>query len=88
MKVLRIGQNLIRNSGAHEFLNVLSVSDAPSTVLEVLDINGTVVDKKFQKRVETELCERFPSLNVVNFSLVDNINTKLEPVEKKAQVKR
>lgn len=87
LKVLRIGQNLIRNSGAHEFLNVLSVSDAPSTVLEVLDINGTVVDKKFQKRVETELCERFPSLNVVNFSLVDNINTKLEPVEKKAQVK-
>ena len=77
LKVLRIGQNLIRSSGAFEFLNVflsesgLSESGMPSTALQMLDINGTIVDRKFKELIETELCERFPSLKVVNFSLVE-----------------
>ena len=79
LKVLRIGQNLIRNTGAFEFVNVfiseggLSESGMPTTVLEILDINGTIVDEKFKELVETELSERFPSVKVVNFSLVERV---------------
>ena len=79
LKILRIGQNLIRNSGAFEFLNVLqskgglSESGMPSTVLEILDINGTIVDKTFKQLTETELSEKFPSLKVVNFSVVEQV---------------
>ena len=75
LKVLRIGQNLIRNSGAFDFLNVLwesglSECGMPSSVLEILDINGTIVDKKFKELIEMEMSKRFPSLKVVNFSVV------------------
>ena len=79
LKVIRIGQNLIRNTGAFEFINVfiseggLSESGMPSTVLEILDINGTIVDQKFKELIETELSERFPSVKVVNFSLVERV---------------
>ena len=79
LKVLRIGQNLIRNTGAFEFVNVfiseggLSESGMPPTVLEILDINGTIVDEKFKELIETELSERFPSVKVVNFSLVERV---------------
>ena len=79
LKVLRIGQNLIRNTGAFEFVNVfiseggLSESGMPTTVLEILDINGTIVDEKFKELVETELSERFPSVKVVNFSLFERV---------------
>ena len=79
LKVLRIGQNLIRNTGAFEFVNVfiseggLSESGMPTTVLEILDINGTIVDEEFKELVETELSERFPSVKVVNFSLVERV---------------
>ena len=80
LKVLRIGQNLIRSTGAFEFVNAfiseggLSESGMPTTVLElILDINGTIVDEKFKELVETELSERFPSVKVVNFSLVERV---------------
>ena len=79
LKVLRMGQNLIRSTGAFEFLNVfiaeggLSESGMPTTVLEILDINGTIVDEKFKEIIETELSERFPSVKVVNFSLVERV---------------
>ncbi|XP_078366460.1 uncharacterized protein LOC144650609 [Oculina patagonica] len=84
LKVLRIGQNLIRNSGAYSFINVLSESKSPSTVLEILDINGTIVDRKFQKLVTTGLPEKFSSLKVVNFSVVDEISNELEPFVEKS----
>ena len=86
LKLLRIGQNLIRNSGAYQFLNGLFVSSSPSTVLEILDINGTIIDKKLKEFIETELCEQFPSLKVVNFSFVHEINNELEYVVENAQV--
>ena len=79
LKVLRIGQNLIRNTGAFEFLNVfvaeggLSESGMPTAVLEILDINGTIVDEKFKELIDKELSERFPSVTVVNFSLVERV---------------
>ena len=79
LKVLRIGQNLIRNTGALEFVNVfiseggLSESGMPTTALEILDINGTIVDEKFKELIETELSERFPSVKVVNYSLVEHV---------------
>ena len=88
LKVLRIGQNLIRNSGAHEFLSILSESSSPSTVLEILDINGTIVDKKFKTLVETELPEKFSSLKVVNFSFVDKISNELEHFVENAQTEK
>ena len=81
LKVLRMGQNLIRNAGAFEFVNVfisegrLSQSGMPTTALEILDINGTIVDEKFKEIIETELSERFPSVKVVNFSLVQHVTT-------------
>ncbi|KAL9978983.1 hypothetical protein ACROYT_G016572 [Oculina patagonica] len=79
LKVLRIGQNFIKNLGAFEFFNVflsesgLSESGMPSTVLEMLDINGTIVDEKFKELIETEVSERYPSLKVVNFSLIERV---------------
>ena len=78
LKVLRIGQNLMRNSGAREFLNILSEIRAPSTVLEILDINGTIVDRKFKELIEKELPAKFGSMKVVNFSFVDEISNELE----------
>ncbi|XP_020602230.1 protein NLRC3-like [Orbicella faveolata] len=84
LKVLRIGQNLIRSTGAFEFLNVfiaeggLSESGMPTTVLEILDINGTIVDEKFKELIETELTERFPSVKVVNFSLIERVSADSE----------
>lgn len=72
LKVLRIGQNLIRNLGAYEFVNVLSESSSPSIVLQMLDINGTIVDRRFKELIETGLPEKLSSLKVVNFSMVDS----------------
>ena len=79
LKILRIGQNLIRSTGAFEFVNAfiseggLSESGMPTTALEILDINGTIVDEKFKELIETELSERFPSVKVINFSLVERV---------------
>ena len=79
LKIFRIGQNLIRSSGALEFINVflsesgLFESGMPSTVLEILDINGTIVDRKFKELIETDLSVRYPSLKVVNFSLFEHV---------------
>ena len=84
LKVLRIGQNLIRNSGAYLFVNVLSENGSPSTALEILDINGTIVDRKLKQLVETELSEKVCSLKVVNFSVVDEIGNELEPYMEKS----
>ena len=84
LKVLRIGQNLIRNSGAYAFINVLSEHGSPSTALEILDINGTIIDKKFKQLIETELPEKFCALKVVNFSVVDEITNELEPFVEKS----
>ena len=72
LKVLRIGQNLIRNLGAYEFLHVLFESSSPSIVLEILDINGTIVDRRFKELVEMGLSEKLCSLKVVNFSMVES----------------
>ena len=88
LKVLRIGQNLIRNSGAYSFINVLSESKSPSTVLEILDINGTIVDKKFKEFVTTGLSEKFCSLKIINFSVVDEISNELEPFVEKSPDER
>jgi len=84
LKVLRIGQNLIRNSGAHAFINVLSESGSPSTALEILDINGTIVDRKFKQLLETELSDKDWSLRVINFSVVNEIGNELEPYMEKS----
>lgn len=84
LKVLRIGQNLIRNSGAYAFINVLSENGSPSTALEILDINGTIVDRKFKQLVETELSDKVCSLRVVNFSVVNEIGNELEPYMEKS----
>ena len=84
LKVLRIGQNLIRNSGAYAFINVLSENGSPSTALEILDINGTIVDRKFEHLVETELSDKVCSLRVVNFSVVNEIGNELEPYMEKS----
>ena len=84
LKVLRIGQNLIRNSGAYSFVNVLSGSKSASTVLEILDINGTIVDRKFKELIARELPEKISSLKVVNFSVVDEISNELEPFVEKS----
>ena len=77
LKVLRVGQNLMRNSGVHEFFNVLSETNPPITRLEILDINGTLVDKNFKDLIETELATRYCSLKIVNLSFVDEINDEL-----------
>ena len=71
LKLLRIGQNLLRNLGAYEFLNVLFESSSTAMVLEILDINGTVVDRRFKELVELELPENLSCLKVVNFSMVE-----------------
>ena len=84
LKVLRIGQNLIRNSGAYAFINVLSENGSPSTALEILDINGTIVDRKFKQLVETELSDKVCSLKVVNFSVVNEIGNEMEPYVEKS----
>ena len=84
LKVLRIGQNLIRNSGAYAFINVLSESGSSSTALEILDIDGTIVDQKFRERVQTELSEKFSALKVVNVSVVDEITNELEQFVEKS----
>ena len=78
LRVLRIGQNLIRNSGAYAFINVLSENGSISTALEILDINGTIVDRKFKQLIETELSDKVCSLKVVNFSVVNEIGNELK----------
>jgi len=75
---------LIRNSGAYAFINVLSENGSPSTALEILDINGTIVDRKFKQLVETELSDKVCSLRVVNFSVVNEIGNELEPYMEKS----
>lgn len=70
LKILRIGQNLIKNSGAYEFVKVLFESGKPIS-LETLDINGTIVDRRFKELIETGLPENLSSLKVVNFSVVE-----------------
>ena len=84
LKVLRIGQNLIRNSGAYAFIKILSENRTPSTALEILDINGTIVDGKFKQLLETELSDEVCSLKVVNFSVVNEIDNELEPYTEKS----
>lgn len=71
LKFLRIGQNLLRNLGAYEFLNVLFESSSTAMVLEILDINGTVVDRRFKELVELGLPEKLSALKVINFSMVE-----------------
>ena len=70
LKILRIGQNLIKNSGAYEFVKVLFESGKPIS-LETLDINGTIVDRRFKELIEIGLPENLSSLKVVNFSVVE-----------------
>lgn len=86
LKVLRIGQNFIRNSGAHEFFNVLSKISPTACGLEILDIDGTVVDQKFKDLIETQLTVKFPFFKVVNFSYVDEIANELEHFIEKVEV--
>lgn len=73
LNVLRIGQNMISNSGVHEFFNVLSSSNPPTTRLEILDIDGIIIDKKCKDVLETELAGKFPSLKVVHFTFMDKM---------------
>ena len=84
LKILRIGQNLIRNSGAYAFIDVLSQSGSSLTALEVLDIDGTIVDQKFKERVETKFSEKLGALKVVNASVVGEISNELEQFVEKS----
>lgn len=84
LKILRIGQNLIRNSGAYAFIDVLSQSGSSLTALEVLDIDGTIVDQKFKERVETKFSEKPGALKVVNASVVGEISNELEQFVEKS----
>ncbi|XP_022804363.1 leucine-rich repeat-containing protein 74A-like [Stylophora pistillata] len=84
LKILRIGQNLIRNSGAYAFLDVLSQSGSSLSALEILDIDGTIVDQKFKERVDTDLSQWPGALKVVKASVVDEISNELEQFVEKS----
>ncbi|XP_068684246.1 leucine-rich repeat-containing protein 74B-like [Montipora foliosa] len=73
LKILSIGHNLLRNLGAYEFLNVLFETNSTAIVLEMLDINGTLVDRGFRELIEIGLPEKMCSLKIVNFSVVEHL---------------
>lgn len=73
LNILRIGQNMISNSGVHEFFSVLSSFNPPITRLEILDIDGIIIDEKCKEVLETELAGKFPLLRVVHFSFMDKM---------------
>lgn len=73
LSTFRIGQNMISSSGVHEFFSVLSSCNPPITTLEILDIDGIIIDKNCKEILETELAGKFPLLRVVHFSFIDEM---------------